>query len=138
MLSFLCIIGGIVLNAIGASLNSVKLCIFYGWYFTQCVVEPMIVIILHPNLCLVPYLNVIREYVFIKDPSSVASIEPFYKSILGGFSRLDMFELYPVHLALIVGYVCYEFWAVVHSDLLWCSFFIDYMVQDPHFAVVGQ
>ena len=96
------------------------------------------VVIVDPNLCLFPHLIDILEYIFVEHPTPIASVEPFHEGILGRFPGLDIFELDPVHLAPIIGYMGNEFRAIVHSYLLWFPLFIDKMVKYPDNAVTGQ
>jgi len=60
------------------------------------------IVILHADMCLFPNLVDILENVFVEGPSSIAPVEPFYKSVLGRFPRLDIFKFYSVYLAPIV------------------------------------
>ena len=98
----------------------------------------MMVIIVHPDLCLFPYLVDFLKYVLAKNPSSIGTVKPFHKGILGRFAGLNVFKFYLVHLAPIVRYMGNELWAVVHSYPLWFPFFIDEMVVYSDDTVAGQ
>ena len=98
----------------------------------------MVIVIEHPDMGLFAYLVDKLKNIFIKNPSSITSIEPFHKRILGGFPRLDILKLYPVHLALVDSFMCYELRSIVHLNFSWFTFFIDKMVQYANDTIVGQ
>ena len=74
------------------------------------------------------------------DPKSVAQIRPFYPiglvetldiSVLGGFPRLYVLELYPVHLAPVLRYFGYKLGAVVHAYVLRFPVPVHQVLQHP-------
>lgn len=98
----------------------------------------MIIIIVHPDLCLFSYLVDILKDIFIKHSSSIRTIEALYKRILRRFSRLDILELDIVHLALFCRKVRNKLGAIVHSYLLGFSPTIYKMVQHPDYTDAGK
>src|SRR5690554_4432846 len=107
-------------------------------HFTQRIVWPVVVIILHPYPYLFSYLIYVLKDIFIQDSSSIGSIEPFHKSILGRFSRLYILKLDIMHRTPIFGNMGYKFGTIVHPYLLWFSPFIDQVIEHPYNTVTGQ
>src|SRR5680860_73153 len=99
---------------------------------------PVVIIIVHPNLCLFSYLVNILKNIFIKDTSSVRSIEALYKCILCWFSRLYILELYLVHFAPFCRKVCNKLWTIVHPYFLGFFPTVYQMVQHPDLTVAGK
>ena len=118
--------------------QGIKLQILFGGHISQGLVWSVIVVIVHPNPCLFPYLiNVLKDEP-IEGPSPKTAVEPFHKSVLGRFSRLYIFELYSMHLAPLGGELCYEFRAVVHAYALGLAPSVYQVVQDPYHPVACQ
>jgi hypothetical protein len=100
-------------------------------------VWPVVVVIVHPYLGLFPYLDDMFTDIFVQDTSSIASIEPFHKSILGWFARLYIFEPDAVHLAPSCRDLGDELGTVVHPYPVGFYPSVDKMVQDPYDTVAG-
>lgn len=107
-------------------------------YVPKGIVRPVMVIVIHPDLCLLPYLIDILKNVLVKDTAPVGPVEPFDKCVLRGFAGLNVLEPYPMHQTPVLGYMGNEFGAIVHSYLFRPSFFIDQVVKYPNNAVTGK
>src|SRR5690606_36176443 len=116
----------------------IKLRIFYRRYFTQPIMRAVMVVIVHPDMRLLPYLVYIFKDIFVQHPSSVTPIEPFHKRILRGFPRLYVLELDIVHHAPFRGDPGYKFRPVFHPYLFWLALFVDKVVEYPDHAVARQ
>ena len=98
----------------------------------------MVVIVIHKLLRYRPHFIEVVEQVSVQHRFAVGFVETLDIGVLGGFPRLYVLELYPVHLAPILRYFGYKLGAVVHAYVLRFPVPVHQVLQHPDYPAALQ
>src|SRR5665647_326678 len=94
--------------------SALHLTVFPGWYSSQCIMWPKIVIIFHKALCYFPYFIQAVKQISIQNVFTVSFVKPFDVGILGWFAGNNVFKSDPVGKTPLLCYFGHKFRPVIH------------------------
>ena len=95
--------------------------IFHWSHIIQGFMRPVFIVILHPFISQKPHILYCPEDICIQYCSAITAVKPFYYTILGGVTRLDVNHIDFIPLAPFLKYLGDKLRTIIASYILWLA-----------------